>query len=59
LAPSPARLRGAALALSRAAARRALDRCGRVRGRLASTPCWFAPEAPSLALTSATQHIIA
>jgi hypothetical protein len=56
-------LRGRAGALGppRAAARRALERCGRVRGRLVSTP----PSSPtrgaasSLALESATAHIIA
>jgi hypothetical protein len=44
----------------RAAARRALERWGRVRGRLASTPPSLRPAAvSSLAFESATAHIIA
>jgi hypothetical protein len=48
-------------ALVRAATRRRLARCGRVRGRLARTPCssCWAFEEPSLELASVTRHIIA
>ena len=44
----------AALAPLRAAARRGVERCGRVRGRLVRTPCSFRADAPSLALRSDT-----
>ena len=53
--------RAACRCRSRAAARRALERCGRVRGRLASTPLPFARRAVDVlaALDVVHRHIIA
>jgi hypothetical protein len=55
------RARPGAPVVPRAAARRALERCGRVRGRLASTPPSLRPPGAcsSLVFESAIVHIIA